>query len=109
MVDMLCAQLMAKLHNVHRAARRAGSFSVMGWALFRDYAYPRTGFVAKNGHGCYFHKAEEHASGVERAGWNPGWEVGHGYVEGGANVCIRDSDNNKVTRRHGVITAPQAR
>ena len=31
-----------------------GSFSVMGWAKFDDYTYPRTSFVAKNGHGCYF-------------------------------------------------------
>ena len=72
-----------------------GSFSVMGWAKFEDYTYPRTSFVAKNGHGCYFHRADEHESGVERAGWNPGWEIGHGYVEAGANVCIRDGDNNK--------------
>ena len=72
-----------------------GSFSVMGWAKFDDYTYPRTSFTAKNGHGCYFHLATEHESGVEREGWNPGWEVGHGYVAEGANVCIRDSDNNK--------------
>jgi hypothetical protein len=74
----------------------SGSFSVTGWARHRNYTYPRTGFVAKNGHGCYFHKAEEHESGVERVGWNPGWEVGHGYIPTGANVCIRDSDNNKA-------------
>jgi hypothetical protein len=73
-----------------------GSFSVMGWAKFDNYEYPRTSFVAKNGHGCYFHQAHEHASGVERAGWNPGWEIGHGFVANGANVCIRDSDNNKA-------------
>ena len=65
-----------------------GSFSVMGWAKFDDYTYPRTSFVAKNGHGCYF--------GDGRDGWVPGWEIGHGFREGGSDVCIRDSDNNKA-------------
>eukprot|EP01052_Picozoa_sp_SAG31_P002257 SAG31_NODE_78_length_27447_cov_83.819877_3_plen_231_part_00 len=73
----------------------SGSFSVMGWARFESYEYPRTSFVAKNGHGCYFHQAHEHESGVARAGWNPGWEIGHSYVAEGANVCIRDDQNNK--------------
>ena len=36
-----------------------GSFSVMGWAKFEDYTYPRTSFVAKNGPGFYFHRADE--------------------------------------------------
>eukprot|EP01052_Picozoa_sp_SAG31_P002256 SAG31_NODE_78_length_27447_cov_83.819877_2_plen_491_part_00 len=73
-----------------------GSFSVMGWARFESYEYPRTSFVAKNGHGCYFHQAHEHESGVARAGWNPGWEIGHGFNPQGSDVCIRDSDDNKA-------------
>lgn len=73
-----------------------GSFSVMGWAKFEDYTYPRTSFVAKNGHGCYFHQASEHESGVAREGWNPGWEIGHGFTETGSDVCIRDSADHKA-------------
>ena len=73
-----------------------GSFSVMGWAKFEDYAYPRTSFVAKNGHGCYFHRASEHSSGIARAGWNPGWEIGHGFNAEGSDVCIRDSADQKA-------------
>jgi hypothetical protein len=73
-----------------------GSFSVMGWAKFDDYTYPRTSFVAKNGHGCYFHQASEHESGVAREGWNPGWEIGHGFNAAGSDVCIRDSNDNKA-------------
>ena len=65
-----------------------GSFSVMGWAKFDDYTYPRTSFVSKNGHGCYF--------GDGRAGWNPGWEIGHGFNPVGSDVCIRDSDDNRA-------------
>jgi hypothetical protein len=65
-----------------------GSFSIMGWAKFEDYTYPDTSFVAKNGHGCYFHQASEHPSGEAREGWNPGWEIGHGFDVEGSNVCI---------------------
>ena len=72
-----------------------GSFSIMGWAKFEDYIYPDTSFVAKNGHGCYFHQASEHPSGEARAGWNPGWEIGHGFDAEGSNVCIRDSGDHK--------------
>ena len=73
-----------------------GSFSVMGWAKFLDYTYPRTSFVAKNGHGCYFHRASEHESGIAREGWNPGWEIGHGFNAEGSDVCIRDSGDRKA-------------
>mgnify|MGYP003323689573 CR=1 FL=1 len=40
--------------------------------------------------GCYF--------GAGRGGWNPGWEVGHGYRESGSDVCIRDADDNQARR-----------
>ena len=50
--------------------------------------YPRTSFVARNGFGCYFDK--------KRKGWTPGWEIGHGHVANGVNVCIRDSSGNQM-------------
>ena len=70
------------------------SFAVAGWAKIRDVTYPRTTFAVIKGHGCYFEPG--------RDGWEPGWEVGHGYQLTGTRVCIRDQLNNKVdvTLRH---------
>jgi len=72
------------------------SFSVSAWAKHTDYTNPATTLAAKDGHGCYFHHADEHESGEERAGWSPGWEIGHGFQSTGSDVCIRDADNHKA-------------
>lgn len=64
------------------------SFTVSGWAKILDVTYPMTTFAVRKGFGCYL------APG--RAGWNPGWEIAHGYWATGIDVCYRDHLNNKV-------------
>lgn len=66
----------------------SASFTVSGWAKILDVTYPMTTFAVRKGFGCYFE--------VGRAGWNPGWEIGHGYSATGMDICIRDHLNNKV-------------
>ena len=62
------------------------SFTVSGWIKILNVKYPRTTFAVRKGFGCYF--------GPLRSGWNPGWEIGHGYSNTGTDVCIRDHLNN---------------
>lgn len=64
------------------------SFSVSGWQKILDVTYPLTTFAVRKGFGCYF--------GSGRKGWNPGWEIAHGYSPNGNSVCIRDHSNKKV-------------
>lgn len=67
------------------------SFTMSGWLKILDVTYPLTTFAVRKGFGCYF--------GQGRKGWNPGWELGHGYRSTGLNVCIRDN-LNKMANTH---------
>ena len=63
-----------------------GSFSFAGWIKIEDYTYPMTSLAVLQGYGCYF------APG--RAGFTPGWDIGHGHVEDKTEICIRDEHSN---------------
>lgn len=61
------------------------SFSISAWALHRDYTYPKSNFMIKKSLSCY-------ANGAQ----NAGFDLGHGYIGSGIDVCIRDTSNNVV-------------
>ncbi|XP_066920291.1 uncharacterized protein [Clytia hemisphaerica] len=69
------------------------SFSFAGWLKAEDYAYPHTGFSARQGFGCYF------APG--RLGFTPGWDIGHGHSASNdyTYICIRDEHQQFVHQR----------
>jgi len=67
------------------------SFSVCGWAKIVDVKYPRITYAVKKGNGCYYDPG--------RAGWLPGWEVGHAYYSDSFRVCIRDKENRAAEKR----------
>jgi hypothetical protein len=61
------------------------SFTISGWALHRDYTYPRTNFAIKKSSTCY-------ASGSG----NAGFDIGHGYKSDGIDICIHDTADNRI-------------
>ena len=60
----------------------SSGFTVMGWAFYRSYVYPRSSFMIKKSVQCY-------SSGAS----NAGFDIGHGYKSTGADICIRDINN----------------
>lgn len=61
------------------------SFTVSGWALHRDYTYPKGNFMIKKSAICFNDGAA-----------NAGWDIGHGYHTNALNICLRDTSNNYV-------------
>lgn len=57
------------------------SFTISGWALHRDYTYPKSNFMINKSSTCY---TADH----------PGFDLGHGYNYNGIDVCFRDVSNN---------------
>jgi len=72
------------------------SFTISGWALHRDYTYPKTNFAVIKAATCY-------TSGAA----NAGFYVGHGYSATGVVACIHDVDNNYVNTTLTFNTAYQ--
>eukprot|EP00794_Sanderia_malayensis_P009588 gene9588-10575_t len=77
--------------NTHYINFGTSSFSVGGWTKILDIKYPRTSFAVTKTSACY----------LGRTGWN----IGHGYNNGGTEVCICDQYKNKV---RSVISHDQA-
>ena len=61
-------------------------FSFCGWIKVESHLYPLTTFAVQQGLGCDYRPG--------RAGFTPGWDIGHGFTQRGTRVCIRDNLNN---------------
>ena len=60
-------------------------FSFCGWIKIESHSYPLTTLAIQQGVGCGY---------TTKAGFTPGWEIGHGFSERGTRVCIQDNLNN---------------
>jgi len=61
------------------------SFTLAAWIKPTSVQSPASIFVIKKGHGMYF--------SAGRAGWTPGWELGHGFVDDGVRFTGRDAQS----------------
>ena len=61
-------------------------FSFCGWIKIESHTFPSTIFAVQQGLGCDYRPG--------RAGFTPGWDIGHGFTQRGTRVCIRDNLNN---------------
>ena len=61
-------------------------FSFCGWIKVESHLSPLTTFAVQQGLGCDYRPG--------RAGFTPGWDIGHGFTQRGTRVCIRDNLNN---------------
>ena len=61
-------------------------FSFCGWIKVESHLYPLTTFAVQQGLGCDYRPG--------RAGFTPGWDIGHGFTQRGTRVCIHDNLNN---------------
>ena len=71
------------------------SFSVSGWIKTKDHAYPMTSFLMIQGYAYYFLPGKNGAT--------PGWDICHGFLKRGTNICLRDKLNN-IAREQSFTT-----
>ena len=72
-------------HNDAMNLSKSG-FSFCGWIEIESHANPLTTFAVQQGLGCDYRPG--------RAGFTPGWDIGHGFTQRGTRICIRDNINN---------------
>ena len=61
------------------------NFTISAWALNRDYTYPKSNFMIKKSAAC-----------ISDGGSNSGFDIGHGYLTYGVDICLRDTSNNYI-------------